>query len=389
MGTTYTQNGINFTLNADVVAPFSGKYTNAENYDASTGLYNVNSAKLTNLGILPSINSVDIDWNNVDLGNSYYINTTGELLSYISGLMQLVEYYEKPQRVIVTYDSTSYYKAVFDVYKTVNINNTNIPLVKKVSLTGKNSFAKLDARYVPTIHDSNITWKESTTTNSFIALTAEQHQNEGDTHAIVKSNICYIRPNDVINEITKENNYVSQKIKAYTDIQIYDDANNAYAFKYIDVVILEGSISNISYYPLNSAETKNVDVSGGEITLQCKLTHDKFNLTADDCNHTIQSGITWITYEKKTLSKTESDAGLYTFTFNVSASELKDAREAVITLNTIITDGTTKTIKYKINQDGLGEIITGVNSGVANNEITIYTNGTPNNYQLAPSLIKS
>lgn len=87
MAITYTQNGIIFTLNADVVAPFPGKYTNEQNYDASTGLYNINSAKLTNLGILPSINSVNIDWNGAQLKDGSTVkatlNTTGEMLSIL------------------------------------------------------------------------------------------------------------------------------------------------------------------------------------------------------------------------------------------------------------------------------------------------------------------
>ena len=31
-----------------------------------------------NVGIKPVVNAVEIDWNGADLGNSYYINTTGE-----------------------------------------------------------------------------------------------------------------------------------------------------------------------------------------------------------------------------------------------------------------------------------------------------------------------
>ena len=60
---TLNQNGIIFTLNADVVAPFSGKYTNDINYDGSTGLYNINQTKLNNAGVSKSVNAVEIDWN--------------------------------------------------------------------------------------------------------------------------------------------------------------------------------------------------------------------------------------------------------------------------------------------------------------------------------------
>jgi len=60
---TIQQNNITFTLNADVVAPFSGKYTNDTNYDPSTELYNVNQNKLDNAGVGKSFNAVEIDWN--------------------------------------------------------------------------------------------------------------------------------------------------------------------------------------------------------------------------------------------------------------------------------------------------------------------------------------
>ena len=43
---TIEQNGINFTLNGDAVTPFGGKYTNEQNFDATTGLYNDNQNKL-------------------------------------------------------------------------------------------------------------------------------------------------------------------------------------------------------------------------------------------------------------------------------------------------------------------------------------------------------
>ena len=291
--------------------------------------------------------------------------------------MQRVEYYEKPQKIIVTFDNANYYKAYFD--------STAKPL--KVSLTGKNSYAKLNARYVPAIdkyNNTQITWKESSTTNSYIILTANKGDNEGSTYAIVQSSSCYIRPNDVINEITKKNNYVSQKIKASTNVEIYDDNSNPFAYKYVDVVISEGAISDISTY---SALTQNIGSSAITITLDCKLAHDKFNLTPDDCNYTIQSGITWITYKTKTLS----NDGLYNFTFDVSANTAKSERSATITLKA---EGITKTVIFNIVQEGRGDIITGVNSGVNNNTITLYTNGTPNsstpnNYQLSPSLKKS
>lgn len=60
---TLNQNGIEFTLNADAVSPFGGKYTNDQNFDASTGLYNINQTKLDAKGVAKSFNAVEIDWN--------------------------------------------------------------------------------------------------------------------------------------------------------------------------------------------------------------------------------------------------------------------------------------------------------------------------------------
>lgn len=62
-----TQNNINFTLNGDVVAAFTGKYTDNSNYDASTGLYTQNQTKLNNRGVTKSLNAVELDWNDADL----------------------------------------------------------------------------------------------------------------------------------------------------------------------------------------------------------------------------------------------------------------------------------------------------------------------------------
>ena len=80
---TLNQNGIIFTLNADVVAPFSGKYTNDINYDGSTGLYNINQTKLNNAGVSKSVNAVEIDWNSAQVEENVTINSTGDLLNWI------------------------------------------------------------------------------------------------------------------------------------------------------------------------------------------------------------------------------------------------------------------------------------------------------------------
>ena len=84
---TLTQSNVTFTLNADVVSPFGGKYTNDMNFDADTGRYNVNQTKLNSLGVGKSVNAVEIDWNSAKLGigedNSTGITTTGELLTLV------------------------------------------------------------------------------------------------------------------------------------------------------------------------------------------------------------------------------------------------------------------------------------------------------------------
>lgn len=84
---TLTQSNVTFTLNADIVSPFGGKYTNDMNFDADTGLYNVDQTKLNSLGVGKSVNAVEIDWNGAKPGigedNSTGITTTGELLKLI------------------------------------------------------------------------------------------------------------------------------------------------------------------------------------------------------------------------------------------------------------------------------------------------------------------
>ena len=79
---TLNQNEIILTLNADVVAPFSGMYTNTQNYNDDTGLYNDNQNKLNNLGVFKSVNAVEIDWNGAKPGmgeGTNGITSTGEL----------------------------------------------------------------------------------------------------------------------------------------------------------------------------------------------------------------------------------------------------------------------------------------------------------------------
>lgn len=62
-----TQNNIQFTLNADIVKSYSGKYTHYDNYDSTTNKYKVNQNKLNNIGVTKSLNAVELDWNDADL----------------------------------------------------------------------------------------------------------------------------------------------------------------------------------------------------------------------------------------------------------------------------------------------------------------------------------
>ena len=81
---TINQNGIIFTLNAEAVTPFGGKYTNSTNFDASTGLYTQNQSKLDAKGVAKSFNAVEIDWNDATgifgFTDENPLKTTGQLL---------------------------------------------------------------------------------------------------------------------------------------------------------------------------------------------------------------------------------------------------------------------------------------------------------------------
>ena len=69
---SYTSNGIVFDIQGNDVLQFQK-------------LANQNSS-FKRGDIVHLINAVEIDWNGADLGNSYQINTTGELLSYLSSI---------------------------------------------------------------------------------------------------------------------------------------------------------------------------------------------------------------------------------------------------------------------------------------------------------------
>lgn len=74
---SYTSSNIQFIINDDAgLAKLPSKYGNSNAWDR------IDSGKATS--IKPFVNAVEIDWNGAQLGADTTINTTGELLSYIS-----------------------------------------------------------------------------------------------------------------------------------------------------------------------------------------------------------------------------------------------------------------------------------------------------------------
>ena len=77
---TLNQDSINFTnITADKIFGVEAKYSASMN-DDGTGKFDTT---LTGNELAKSINAVEIDWNGAKLGTTT-INTTGQLLSYIS-----------------------------------------------------------------------------------------------------------------------------------------------------------------------------------------------------------------------------------------------------------------------------------------------------------------
>ena len=72
---SYTESGITFdSVKNTGMAAGGAPFTGVSNYSSAQ--------EKQNTGM--SFNAVDIDWNGAHLGSSTIINTTGELLSYIS-----------------------------------------------------------------------------------------------------------------------------------------------------------------------------------------------------------------------------------------------------------------------------------------------------------------
>ena len=79
---TINQSGINFNnINKDAVYSATGKYSHYANTD--NGNFDVDYLSENPDDIAKSFNAIEIDWNGAKLGTTT-INTTGQLLSYIS-----------------------------------------------------------------------------------------------------------------------------------------------------------------------------------------------------------------------------------------------------------------------------------------------------------------
>jgi hypothetical protein len=69
----FIQDGINFTISNNLQ---SGEKLHNIKGKLQSGMYPFGDYEGNDASKL--INAVEIDWNDADLGNSYYINTTGE-----------------------------------------------------------------------------------------------------------------------------------------------------------------------------------------------------------------------------------------------------------------------------------------------------------------------
>ena len=84
---TYTDNGIIFG-DIKTIGHKTGGFAGKANYTVDGS--NANSLKGGELdNAIPSFNCVDIDWNGAQLGE-LIINTTGQLLSYMSTISQKI-----------------------------------------------------------------------------------------------------------------------------------------------------------------------------------------------------------------------------------------------------------------------------------------------------------
>ena len=83
MATTYTYNGITFS-NVSKGVGLSNKYGNINNGDFTS-----ENSSVYEDGIKPFVNAVEIDWNGANLG-SYIINSTAQLLSYMSTISEKI-----------------------------------------------------------------------------------------------------------------------------------------------------------------------------------------------------------------------------------------------------------------------------------------------------------
>lgn len=81
MATSYTYNGITFS-NVSKGVGLTNKYGHIDNGD-----FTRENSTVYQDGITPFVNAIEIDWNGANLG-SYIINSTAQLLSYMSNISE-------------------------------------------------------------------------------------------------------------------------------------------------------------------------------------------------------------------------------------------------------------------------------------------------------------
>jgi hypothetical protein len=130
---TIVQNSITFNVNSDTVFSKNGKYTHGSNtdgnkFDAEYFAENPND-------LAKSFNAIEIDWNGAQLGSTT-INTTGQLLSYITTLSNRIAALEngggssKPTATLlgVTDKSNAWYNTYYLLKVRVQKNSASWPV---------------------------------------------------------------------------------------------------------------------------------------------------------------------------------------------------------------------------------------------------------------------
>lgn len=96
------QDNTTFNVSADTVFSAGGKYVNSSNANEDGNIFDAEYFAENPNDLSKSFNAVEIDWNNAQLGNKVdsstltpgeeiIIQTTGQLLSYMSTIAQTTE----------------------------------------------------------------------------------------------------------------------------------------------------------------------------------------------------------------------------------------------------------------------------------------------------------